>query len=233
MKGTSPHHSSKRGSIRLGRLPRSFYLRPTVAVAKDLLGKFLVSKIGRKRLIGRIVEVEAYCEGDPASHSYRGMTKRNEVMFWEGGHLYVYFTYGMHYCANVVTRREGIGEAVLIRAVESVEGIEVMMKNRAKREVISPKSAFRIPQLTNGPAKVCQAFGITRTHNGIDLCDDEIFIAASSSPQSLPASQNSLRQAAAFRIRNSARIGIRSGRDKMWRFYVEGNRFVSRIKPSR
>ena len=111
-------------------VPRSFYLRPTLQVARNLLGRHIVRKVDTKLLVGRIVEVEAYCKRDPASHAFRGRTRRNDVMFWEGGHLYVYFTYGMHYCANVVTGNEGIGEAVLIRAVEPLAGIEVMKKNR-------------------------------------------------------------------------------------------------------
>jgi DNA-3-methyladenine glycosylase len=108
-------------------LPRSFYIRPTITVAKDLLGKYLVRRIQKKLLVGRIVEVEAYLgEKDPASHAYRGKTKRNEVMFEEGGHLYVYFTYGMHFCCNVVTEEAGKGRAVLLRAVEPIVGVEEM-----------------------------------------------------------------------------------------------------------
>ena len=94
----------------LTKLPRSFYLRPTKTVAKELLGMFLIRRVRRRWLVGRIVEVEAYLgEKDPASHAYRGKTKRNEVMFLRGGHLYVYFTYGMHFCSNVVTEAEGLG----------------------------------------------------------------------------------------------------------------------------
>ena len=130
--------------------------------------------IGKKLLIGKIVEVEAYCEGDSASHSFRGRTRRNDVMFWEGGHLYVYFTYGMHFCANVVTRKEGIGEAVLIRAVEPLMGIDIMDANRfSNLQSLNYKS---IINLTNGPAKFCQAFGIARKENGIDLLGKEISI---------------------------------------------------------
>lgn len=204
--------------MNLVKVPRAFYLRSTIKVARDILGKYLVRRIGSKNVVGRIVEVEAYLgKNDPASHSYRGRTKRNDVMFWSGGHLYVYFTYGMHFCANVVTREKGVGEAVLIRAVEPVEGVDVMAK---KRGISSPHSAFHTLQLTNGPAKLCEAFGITRKHNGIDLCGDEIFIAASAGPQS------------AFRIRRSSRVGIRNGKEKKWRLYLNGNRWVSNSKPS-
>jgi DNA-3-methyladenine glycosylase len=210
----------------LKRLPRSFYLRPTLNVAKDLLGKYLVRRIGQKRLIGRIVEVEAYRENDPASHSYHGRTKRNDVMFWKGGHLYVYFTYGMHFCANVVTREEGVGEAVLLRAVEPMGGIGVMMRRRGRRSkdrLLEYWSNGRLinlpanPLLTNGPAKLCEAFGITRKHNGVDLCGKEIWIASDS------------HRASHFpRVSSSPRVGIRNGRDKKWRFYVRGSVWVSR-----
>ncbi|MGH2567980.1 MAG: DNA-3-methyladenine glycosylase [Bacteroidota bacterium] len=205
-------------------LPRSFYLRPTVQVAKDLLGKFIVRKLKSKTLIGKIVETEAYCEGDPASHSYRGKTKRNDVMFWQGGHLYVYFTYGMHFCANVVTREEGIGEAVLIRAVEPMEGIDVMMRNKQRRGGAGAKGRSKTsplrrrspaPLLTNGPAKFCQAFGIGRKENGTDLLGDKVFIA---NGERIPASK----------IGRSTRIGIRNGKEMKWRFFVKGSRWVSR-----
>ena len=190
---------------RLKKLPRSFYLRPTITVAKDLLGKYLVRKLPGKRLVGKIVEVEAYLgEKDPASHAYRGRTKRNEVMFLEGGHLYVYFTYGMHFCCNVVTEGDGKGRAVLIRAVEPIEGIDMMERLRgAKGRSGEPAN------LTNGPAKLCQAFGIARAQNGTDLCGDEIFIADGDSvPQS--------------KIAAAPRVGIKNGTEKKWRFYLEG-----------
>ena len=198
------------------KLPRSFYLRPTLSVAKELLGKFLVRRIGRQLLIGKIVEVEAYLgEKDPASHAYRGKTKRNEVMFSKGGQLYVYFTYGMHFCANVVTQVEGVGEAVLIRAVEPIEGVNFMIKNRSKRRRGELKcwSNGVLEELTNGPAKFCQAFGIERKHNGTDLLGDEIFIASGAA---IPKSM----------IGSSTRIGIKNATDKRWRFFVEGNSFV-------
>ncbi|MBI3004534.1 MAG: DNA-3-methyladenine glycosylase [Ignavibacteriales bacterium] len=191
------------------KVPRSFYLRPTIQVARELLGKFLVRRLRGKLLIGKIVEVEAY-RGvlDPASHAYRGKTKRNEVMFWEGGHLYVYFTYGMHFCANVVTRNEGIGEAVLLRAVEPVKGIGTMQRNRRK-------SRLETKKLTSGPAKFCQAFGITQKENGTDLMGNTIFIA---NGEKIARSQ----------IGSSTRIGINVAMEKKWRFFVKGNVWVSR-----
>jgi DNA-3-methyladenine glycosylase len=191
-------------------LPRSFYLRPTLTVARDLLGKYLVRRVRNRLLVGKIVEVEGYLgENDPASHAYRGKTKRNEVMFMEGGHLYVYFTYGMHFCCNVVTEEEGKGRAVLLRAVEPLEGIEVMRKNRsfdARR-----KDYWN---LTNGPAKLCEAFGIRREMNGIDLTGEELFLMDGETVE---------RSA----IGTSSRIGIKDGKEKNWRFFVKGSPFVS------
>lgn len=119
-----------------------------------MLNKLLV----HGECIGRIVEVEAYRQDDPASHTFRGRTERNAVMFGPAGHLYVYFTYGMHFCANVVTGPEGVGSAVLLRAVEPVAGIDLMTSRRGGRR-----------QLADGPAKLCQAFGIDRDHDGVDL----------------------------------------------------------------
>ena len=179
-------------------------------------------------LIGKIVEVEAYCKGDPASHAFRGRTKRNDVMFWEGGHLYVYFTYGMHFCSNIVTGNEGIGEAVLIRAVEPLVGIEVMAKYRKKFlsgrvvESLSKKKKLEgdsIPNilrnLTNGPAKFCQSFAIARKENGLDLLESEIsIIYGKHVPSKL--------------IKRSSRIGIQQGLEKKWRFFIKGNPWVSK-----
>jgi DNA-3-methyladenine glycosylase len=196
-------------------LPRSFYFRPTLQVARDLLGKHVVRKIGNKLLIGKIVEVEAYCKGDPASHAFRGKTKRNDVMFWEGGHLYVYFTYGMHFCSNVVTGNEGIGEAVLIRAVEPLAGIEVMTKNRFHN--FQSHNHKSLINLTNGPAKFCQAFGIARKENGSDLLNGEIIIAAG---EPVPSKL----------IKRSSRIGIQQGVEKKWRFFIKGNQWVSKLE---
>lgn len=127
-------------------------------VAPLLLNKLLV----HGPCIGRIIEVEAYREDDPASHTFRGRTQRNSVMFGAAGHLYVYFTYGMHHCANIVTGPEGHGAAVLLRAVAPLAGIDVMQARRGGRR-----------QLADGPAKLCQAFAIGPQHNGVDVCEAE------------------------------------------------------------
>jgi DNA-3-methyladenine glycosylase len=190
------------------RLPQSFYLRPTLTVAKELLGAFIVRNLNRKRLVGRIVEVEAYRGTvDPASHAYRGRTPRNEVMFWDGGHLYVYFIYGMHFCANVVTQRAGIAEAVLIRGVEPVQGIDIMRRHRG--------NGVSDENLTNGPAKFCEAFGIKRKQNGVSLLGDEIYLRRANKADS-------------YTLGVSTRVGIRAGTEKKWRFYVKGNAWVSK-----
>lgn len=189
------------------KLPKNFYEGSTEEIAKKLLGKILVRKIGNKILAGKIVETEAYLDKDDlASHSAVGITDRNKVMFGEAGLAYVYFTYGMHYCFNVVTGEVGKGSAVLIRALEPLEGIEVMKKNRKKEEILL---------LTNGPAKLCQAFKIDKKFNGIDLKkSDEIFIAYSDEED--------------FEIVQTKRIGINKSKDKLLRFCIKNSSFVSK-----
>ena len=191
-------------------LPRHFYLRPTLQVARALLGKVIVHRTESGFLSGRIVETEAYHGStDPASHAYRGKTGRNSAMFSLGGTLYVYFTYGMHFCANVVTGDEGKAGAVLIRGVEPIEGIDLMRQNRDFADDGKDR------QLTNGPAKFCQAFGIAREQNGTDLCGKLIFIT------------NTLSMAPKH-VGTSSRIGITTGREKQWRFFIKGNGYVSK-----
>ena len=199
-------------SLLTGKLPRSFYLRPTLTVARELLGTYLVRATGRNILAGKIVEVEAYQgEKDPASHAYRGKSKRNEVMFRMGGYLYVYFTYGMHYCCNVVTEEEGLGRAVLLRAIEPVSGTAKMKRNRD----FDP-GRMNEYQLTNGPAKLCEAFGISRKDNGTDLLGDDLFISR------VPGRQST------HSIVRSTRIGISAGTEHRWRFTIRDNPWVSR-----
>lgn len=194
-------------------LPRAFYLRPTLTVARDLPGMIIFRKLGRSLLAARIVEVEAYLgHSDPASHSYRGMTPRNEVMFGEGGHLYVYFTYGMHFCCNVVTEDAGKGRAVLLRAAEPLEGIETMTSLRSGRD--GRRRIIR--DLLNGPGKLCQGLGIGRGENGTDLCGRTIWIARERGA------------VAPRRIMSSERIGISRGQEHQWRFFLKDDPFVSR-----
>jgi DNA-3-methyladenine glycosylase len=150
----------------MGRLGRGFFARDTLTVARELLGQRLVRVAGGRRLSGRIMEVEAYIgEEDTACHASVGRTQRTEVMYGAPGHAYVYFVYGMHHCLNVVTEREGFPAAVLLRAIEPDEGLEVMRCNRAGR----PDA-----QLTNGPAKLCQALHVDRGLNGVDLCTSQV-----------------------------------------------------------
>lgn len=186
-------------------LPRSFYQRDTVTVARELLGHYLVHHSADGLTAGRIVETEAYLQGDPACHASRGMTPRNRVMFGPPGHAYVYFIYGMYYCFNVVTREEGVGEAVLIRALEPAAGI-ALMKSRRRRE--------KINELCSGPARLVQAMGITREHNGADLTREPLLICPG---VITPAG-----------IVTTTRIGIRSGSELPLRFYLQESAFVSK-----
>ncbi len=181
-------------------LPRAFYNRDTVQVAKDLLGKMLVRKIGSKTITGVITETEAYrYKDDPASHAFRGLTERNKIMFGQVGRAYVYFTYGMHFCVNAVARSENYeAGAVLIRAIKPEKGISLMKKNR-KTEVIS--------NLTNGPAKLTQAMQITKKQYGEDLAKiSSLYITKGYEGKKINAAH---------------RIGIKNGNDKLWNFKIQ------------
>ena len=195
------------------KLKRRFYTRNTLTVAKELLGKIIVKNENGNVLSGKIVEVEAY-DGDidEAAHTYIGKTKRNEIMFEEGGYLYVYFTYGVHFCCNVVTGVKGKGTAILIRGIEPIEGLDVMIKNRFGRDLVNEKEKFN---LTSGPGKICQAFSINRKHYGVDLTGDEIFILI----------QPNLED---DEIVTGRRIGIKKSIELPWRFYIKDNPYVSR-----
>jgi DNA-3-methyladenine glycosylase len=174
----------------------------------DLLNKILVRAEGQEILSGRIVEVEAYTgENDPGSHAYRGETPRTKVMFGEPGHLYVYFTYGMHFCLNVVTDEAGVAGAVLLRALEPLEGQETMQHRRGATNRLG---------FTNGPAKICQAFGVTRAQNGLDLTGTEMWIEDDGTS---PAE-----------VGRSGRIGLSAGASLPYRLFVVGKPFVSRFK---
>jgi len=195
------------------KLSRSFYRRELLQVAQNLLGKILVKVDGKNFLSGKIVEVEAYHgDFDKAAHSYRGKTERTKIMFEEGGYLYVYFTYGAHHCCNVVTGKKGQGTAVLIRAIEPLSGIEAMIKNRFGRKLKNDKEKFN---LTSGPGKTCQAFGINRSHSGIDLTGDKIFILDTENINNKD-------------IGVSKRIGITRSVDLPWRFFIKNNPYLSR-----
>jgi len=194
----------------MARLGRPFFKGDTVEVAKRLLGCTLVRVADGRRIAGRIVEVEAYRGSeDPASHAYRGMTNRNKVMFGEPGHAYVYFTMGMHWCLNVTTEEPGKAGAVLVRALEPVEGIDLMAKRRRGR---------RLDELVSGPAKLTKALGIDGRMNGEDLATSpRLYLERGPKVKELGV---------------SSRVGVSSGTEREWRFFVRGNEFVSRGKPS-
>jgi DNA-3-methyladenine glycosylase len=175
-------------------------------VAPRLLGCELIRELAGHILRVRIVETEAYRQDDAASHSYRGRTPRTDVMFGPSGHAYVYFTYGMHYCLNVVCGPVGYGTAVLIRAVEPITGQALMSDRRAGRSGA---------ELTNGPAKLCQALGIDKSLTGHDLRTGELRLVLRP-----PVETEAIIQ--------TTRVGITQARDMPWRFYLRGNPYVSR-----
>ena len=189
-------------------LPASFYARPTPVVARRLLGQVLVSDVGGRRTAGRIVETEAYLGADdPASHGYRARrTRRNASMFERPGTAYVYFTYGMHWCLNAVTEREGIPAAVLIRALEPLDGLPTMRRRRRN----APDR-----ELCSGPAKLCQALGVTGREDGVSLTRGRLRIVRQRSRQR-------------YAIIVTPRIGITRAVDWPLRFLIAGSPWVSR-----
>ncbi len=190
-------------------LSREFFARATEKVARDLLGAVLVRRVGDTVLAGRIVETEAYlAENDAASHSFRGRTRRNEAMFGEAGTLYVYRIYGIHFCANIVTEEAERGAAVLLRALEPLAGIEWMQKQRGTNA---------LQALCSGPGKLAQALAFSPSENGTSFLQQDLFL--------LPAETQP-------EVDVSARVGISKAVDLPLRFFVAGNRFVSRGKPS-
>jgi DNA-3-methyladenine glycosylase len=190
------------------RLPRSFYARAATEVAPALLGQVLVRAFpDGTRATARIVEVEAYAPGDPASHAFRGMTPRNATMFGPPGHLYVYFTYGMHFCMNAVCGRVGEGTAVLLRAGEPLEGVEGMRARRGRKPIL---------ELCSGPGRLTQAIGVNRSDDGADLVDgDSLWVERASRSEA---------------IGSGMRVGVHET-TRPWRYWLEGNPFVSRGRP--
>jgi DNA-3-methyladenine glycosylase len=182
------------------RLTRGFFSRPTLQVAELLVGRTLYRDSSEGLVAGRLVEVEAYCgSADPASHAYRRRTPRNSIMFGPPGHLYVYFTYGMHHCANIVTESDGVAGAVLLRAVQPLKGLALMALRRGTSE---PRS------LARGPGRLSQAFGFTLAQNGVDLTSGPIWIGPS--------------RRLSGEMQTSRRIGVKPEMDQLWRFYEEG-----------
>jgi len=187
-------------------LPKEFYEKhDTLTLSRLLLGGTLVHESPEGRTAGIIVETEGYLQGDPACHAYRKKSVRNAPMFESAGTCYVYLIYGMHYCVNISSGAKDIGEAVLIRALEPTEGIELMQKRR---------KTYDLKNLCNGPAKLVQAMGITHDFNFLTLDSDEFHCLESPNTD--------------FSIVTTTRIGITQGADLPYRFYIEGNKFVSR-----
>jgi len=191
------------------KLRRSFYEQPTIEVARQLLGKYLIRKHPDGTTVGRIVETEAYIgPQDKACHASRGRTPRTEIMFGRAGHAYVYMIYGFHYMLNIVTEAADFPAAVLIRAVEPLEGLSLMQSRRQTE---------RLRSLASGPGKLCRAFAIDRTLNGNDVCGKVLYLDDHGEP--------------APKVATTSRIGVDYAgkwKHKPWRFLIKGNEFVSK-----
>lgn len=208
-------------------MPREFYLQDSLTVARELLDCILVHETPEGTTSGRITETEAYKSDDPASHAFRGQNLRNASMFGPPGHAYVYFTYGMHYCMNAVCRPVGVAEGVLLRSLEPIEGLELMRARRGLPEETRPSRSSADPAaagiragraLCGGPGKLCQALGIGRTMDGVDLTGASHLTIIR--PEGRIPAEN--------RIVASSRIGITQGVDLLWRFYLQNEPYISR-----
>lgn len=201
------------------KLQRDFYIRDSVTVARELLGKYLVHEINNTRLMAKMVEVEAYMGPmDKAAHSYSNRrTERTEVMFGPGGFAYVFIIYGMYNCMNIVTANTGQPQAILIRALEPIEGFETMAEFRYKKH-FNQLNKSAVKGLSNGPGKLCNAMGITRKHNGLDLCGNELYVLEDEESEK-------------FEIVTTKRINIDYAEEAIdfpWRFYIKDNKYVSK-----
>ncbi|HET6624893.1 MAG TPA: DNA-3-methyladenine glycosylase [Nocardioidaceae bacterium] len=186
---------------------------PVLEVAPRLLGAVLTHRTDQGTVAVRLTEVEAYAgDQDPGSHAFRGPTGRNEVMFGPAGHVYVYFTYGMHHCMNVVCGTEGHASAVLLRAGEVVEGLELARVRRTN----GPDR-----DLARGPARLCQALGIDLSDNGLDLSDSPLTLELAATP------------AAAEAVSTGPRVGLRLAADRPWRYWLTGEPSVSVYRPAK
>ncbi len=195
----------------MGKLGENFFSQPTLTLAELLLGKVFVHNAPDGTCYkGMIVETEAYlANGDEACHAYRGMTERNRVMFSSPGTLYIYFTYGCHYLMNIVTEPEAVAGAVLIRAMEPLQGVPDMQRNR---------NTTHVADLMNGPGKLTRAMEITRAQNGMSLSGDTVFVEEGKAVHRA-------------QIGSSKRIGITKSTDLLWRRYLTKSPFVSKTKP--
>ena len=202
----------------LNRLPKKFFEQNTLKLAQNLLGKYIIRKYNKKILIGKIVETEAYYgPNDLASHASRGKTERTKLMFDQAGLAYIYLIYGMYYCFNITTEKKEFPAAILIRAVEPIQGIKQIYKNCKKPLAQYPKLNT---QLTNGPGKFCRAFKIDKKLNGENLIASQKIYLAKNPKEKIKPTQ----------IKKAKRIGIDYAgqyKDKLWRFYLKNNLFVS------
>jgi len=204
-----------------GLLPREFFARPSVAVAPDLLGCVISHETAEGRVAVMLTEVEAYAgESDPASHAYRGRTARNAVMFGPPGHVYVYFTYGMHFCMNLVCRGDTGASAVLLRAGRVIDGVALATARRSGRAQGASRAARAAPReidLARGPARLCEALDVDRSFDGADAADPASPLRALAAPSRVPATS----------IGRGPRVGVSRAADVPWRFWITGDPAVS------
>lgn len=200
--------------FKIRRLRRKELPCGTLELARFLIGKVVVHDLAEGRLSGRIVEAEGYPPGDPAGHHFRGPTPRNRSLFLRHGHVYVYFNYGMHFMLNVSSERAGVGGGVLIRALEPLEGIELMQRHRKSTQLLD---------LTRGPGRLAAALQIDRRLDGLDLFSrGPLWLGVLESSKSCPQAAQ-----AHLRVASTIRIGITRAADQPFRFYERGNPFVS------